>query len=525
MIDNNFFSLAASIRDTEKEIWDLRLIPHSTQPTRLLNKKVKLLQLLINNTNLKSQKMTDRKVQAIFHEIYKIDKFINYAKNFYLTPYDINQKTSIFQQQFMSNNSTLHRNIINAYQAIIPLSPPIKLARKKTIGQPVSLLKISGELYVITSVIIAPPTGRSIVKIIVPLIEIGSGLLLQFSKPKLLKIIYDLNIPIDNLEAIRLLYGYGVHVFSRAGETQKQNLKPYFEKKYIVMPILPGTLLTYFCYTLISNYYFDTAITSTGLCLLTIVDILLAMAIELNRLHKSGWVHNDIKPENMQISKGPCQGSDFKITIFDADDMIAINSSQYINTNHGTPTYMAPELREANFTNRFTNDIYSLGISFIEIILCDKHHVTLAKIRKAENAEAHKNVIIQLLLAWETRVFAISAQPLSPSILSQITAMILKMLELDPDLRSNPTSLITELYAIKVQLQHQQINMNQIISILEEKNKAYRKPDVLIPFPINNTASTNLSSDSDDSETENLIDEFDIEPLSITKKGPCCNIQ
>ena len=85
-------------------------------------------------------------------------------------------------------------------------------------------------------------------------------------------------------------------------------------------------------------------------------------------IHDKGWVHKDIKPDNILVTKaGDVRVIDFSLaskptgiltTLFTKKDNIAIQ---------GTRTYLAPELIQRQPLT-FSADIYSLGILFYEIL-------------------------------------------------------------------------------------------------------------------------------------------------------------
>lgn len=89
-------------------------------------------------------------------------------------------------------------------------------------------------------------------------------------------------------------------------------------------------------------------------------DIMISMATAVKELHSYNIVHCDLKPHNMLFT-------DKGITIID------FNASCYMGkeTEHmgkreqGTPGYMAKELYRGYIT--YSSDIYSLGVSFLEV--------------------------------------------------------------------------------------------------------------------------------------------------------------
>lgn len=90
-------------------------------------------------------------------------------------------------------------------------------------------------------------------------------------------------------------------------------------------------------------------------------------ATGLAYMHGHGWVHSDVKPDNMLVNaSGHMRWIDFAIT-----KRVPTGFAKWFYRRPrkagGTPSYMAPEqiLRKAPDTR---SDIYSLGISFWELL-------------------------------------------------------------------------------------------------------------------------------------------------------------
>lgn len=87
-------------------------------------------------------------------------------------------------------------------------------------------------------------------------------------------------------------------------------------------------------------------------------DCLNQMLVALSYLHRLGWIHSDIKPENVfiQISDDGA----FNYIIGDVGGCCRAAAAMDGDIGHGTPAYSAPEvlLREQSATS----DLYSLGI-------------------------------------------------------------------------------------------------------------------------------------------------------------------
>ncbi len=90
--------------------------------------------------------------------------------------------------------------------------------------------------------------------------------------------------------------------------------------------------------------------------------VLCDLSDALNCVHSGGFIHHDVKPENVLISeKGEVKLTDFSLAVQKRKDYI---SSKRIS---GSPSYVAPEI--INF-RRYDErvDIYSLGITAYELL-------------------------------------------------------------------------------------------------------------------------------------------------------------
>jgi eukaryotic-like serine/threonine-protein kinase len=95
------------------------------------------------------------------------------------------------------------------------------------------------------------------------------------------------------------------------------------------------------------------------------VEISICVCNALNHAHSAGFVHRDIKPQNIMINKeGQVKITDFGI----ARNLFAIERVDKNNTKiMGSVQYIPPEQAKGEKTDRRA-DIYSLGISLFEMI-------------------------------------------------------------------------------------------------------------------------------------------------------------
>ncbi|HYE32328.1 MAG TPA: serine/threonine-protein kinase [Methylomirabilota bacterium] len=95
-------------------------------------------------------------------------------------------------------------------------------------------------------------------------------------------------------------------------------------------------------------------------------NILIDMAVGLEHVHDSGFMHLDFKPENVMISRN----ANVRLIDFDLSQPIP-DKPKKASKNPGTPAYMAPEqLLRQPFDQRV--DIFAYGVSAYELLTGQK---------------------------------------------------------------------------------------------------------------------------------------------------------
>lgn len=93
--------------------------------------------------------------------------------------------------------------------------------------------------------------------------------------------------------------------------------------------------------------------------------VLRQTAEALTALHRAGFIHGDIKPDNIRLVR------DGHSTLIDLGfahrpgENVAFLQQGYVL---GTVDYLAPELCEFHEDDGFASDVYSLGVSFFEML-------------------------------------------------------------------------------------------------------------------------------------------------------------
>jgi serine/threonine-protein kinase len=145
-------------------------------------------------------------------------------------------------------------------------------------------------------------------------------------------------------------------------------------------------------------------------------NILIDMAVALEHVHDSNFMHLDFKPENVLVTRNAnVRLVDFDLAKPKPDKPIKMSR------NPGTPAYMAPEqLLRQPFDHRV--DIFAYGVSAYEVLTCQKPFPgdTPDEIVRRQQHRAQEFV---------------SPRELNPDIPSALEQIILKCLARDPAAR------------------------------------------------------------------------------------------
>jgi serine/threonine-protein kinase len=144
-------------------------------------------------------------------------------------------------------------------------------------------------------------------------------------------------------------------------------------------------------------------------------NILIDMAVALEHVHDSGFMHLDFKPENVMVSRN---GS---VRLIDFDLALPIpKASIKLTKNPGTPSYMAPEqLKRLAIDHRV--DMFAFGVTAYELLTGSKPFP----------GETPEDVLRQQL----DMHFLAAPRSLNPEIPPALEKTILKCLERDPNKR------------------------------------------------------------------------------------------
>jgi eukaryotic-like serine/threonine-protein kinase len=151
-------------------------------------------------------------------------------------------------------------------------------------------------------------------------------------------------------------------------------------------------------------------------------NILIDMAVALEHVHDSGFMHLDFKPENVLVSRN----GNVRLVDFDLAQPLPPKPKKMVK-NPGTPAYMAPEqLQRQPIDHRV--DIFAYGVSAYEL---------LAGVKPFAGDTPEEVLHLQL-----NRSGFVSPREYNPEIPPGLDKVIMKCLEREPDKRYAIASLL-----------------------------------------------------------------------------------
>ena len=152
-------------------------------------------------------------------------------------------------------------------------------------------------------------------------------------------------------------------------------------------------------------------------------NVLIDMAIALEHVHDSGFLHMDFKPENVLVSRS----GNVRLVDFDLARP-KTEKPEKMSRNPGTPAYMAPEqLRREPIDHRV--DIFAYGVTAYELLTGQKPFV----------GETPDEILRKQL--YRSSDFP-GPKALNPDVPAALDKSIMKCLERDPDKRPPIVSLL-----------------------------------------------------------------------------------
>lgn len=159
-----------------------------------------------------------------------------------------------------------------------------------------------------------------------------------------------------------------------------------------------------------------------------ISDILVDFAAALEHVHDHGYMHLDLKPENLILS----HGGGLRLCDFDTAQRIPTKPAR-LSRRSGTPNYMAPEQMIGEGVDQRA-DIYAFGVSSYELLTQHK------PFRGDTPTEMMENQL-------ESRYRVTPPRDYNPDIPVALEKLLLKCLNFSPAMRyPNMTVLVRDLH-------------------------------------------------------------------------------
>jgi serine/threonine-protein kinase len=190
---------------------------------------------------------------------------------------------------------------------------------------------------------------------------------------------------------------------------------------YVVMPYLGGaTLRSILRETMLHP--------PAALRLPQVLWVVRQTAEALAALHETGWLHCDVKPENIQVAHTG------HTTLLDLGLAQPIAASHTRAEFAGTPNYAAPEWFSRTTQAGLTSDVYSLGVTLFEILTGKLPRPPLAPGTQCD---------------WQSR--APNPRRSRPELPIQVTRLIERMLAVEPLRRPLAEELIGTLIDLEIE--------------------------------------------------------------------------
>ncbi|KAG8826817.1 hypothetical protein FRC19_007385 [Serendipita sp. 401] len=167
---------------------------------------------------------------------------------------------------------------------------------------------------------------------------------------------------------------------------------------------------------------------------------MLSLASAIEFLHSRGVVHNDIKPANILLSEGATP----KFVDFGFAEQYDLTSPEAFHSAlaYGTPEYLSPERAKGQVHDTRKSDVWSLGITFFEMIMGR----TPFEKDKGEQFISKAELDVYWRRTYRGKWLATATEQFRKQMSKGLEALIRRMLAPNADVRMTASQVMTSPY-------------------------------------------------------------------------------
>lgn len=210
------------------------------------------------------------------------------------------------------------------------------------------------------------------------------------------------------------------------------------------------------------------------------IELLLNMALSVYAVHLNKYAHYDIKPANFMVKNGKfpiIKLIDYGI-VYKIEDR---TPGDAVFGERGTPNYVDPNIFSDNHVPSYNSDVFSLGVTFIEVFLGENvdldekkiNYDNLKTILQANQSRKY-NFDRSLTVPKSTKIDFQSVAKTQMTMISILKTLFLEMVNLSSDKRINMRGVVLALYCVVRRLKpasnYLPENINQLFSAVYDNS-------------------------------------------------------